>query len=139
MSIRMTLIFMSQTIQRLADSWRSIFGSTAISVVQSFCDSREDLRDSDEARQEFASHYIENSRFSFKDTSNKDHLVRKSVIPYVMLLTIACAMPFRNGRGSSVAPWSFKPSLHTSWLSRVPKRFLASIFPSCHFRDLLVR
>jgi len=71
------LIFMFQTIQRLADSWRNSVGSTGISTSQAICDSEETLQDSDLARQEFASYYLKDLRFLYKDCSRDDKTARK--------------------------------------------------------------
>lgn len=58
---------MFQTIQRLADSWRNIIGSTGISVVLAFCDSHQELRDSDDERVQFAQYYLQDLRFLWED------------------------------------------------------------------------
>jgi hypothetical protein len=47
-----------QTVQRLADSWRTAIGSTGISVVLAFCDPQSDLVDSDEECVVFADHFL---------------------------------------------------------------------------------
>ena len=41
-------IFLKQTIQRLADSWRNVIGSNSIAVLMAFFDDQPDLRNSDE-------------------------------------------------------------------------------------------
>jgi hypothetical protein len=69
---RMMLIFIFQTVQRLADSWRNVIGSTGIVVLLAFLDSQEDLRDSDENRVKFAKYYREDLRFIFRDSDHDD-------------------------------------------------------------------
>jgi len=62
-------------IQRLADSWRNIVGSAGISVVLVFCDSDDDLRDSDGERVEFAKYYLGDLRFLYRDADGDDKKV----------------------------------------------------------------
>jgi hypothetical protein len=64
-----------QTIQRLADLWRSAIGSTGIAVVLAFCDSQEDLESSDEERVEFANYYLKDLRFLYKDADDDNKKV----------------------------------------------------------------
>ncbi|KAF8799192.1 hypothetical protein BYT27DRAFT_7318611, partial [Phlegmacium glaucopus] len=63
-----------KTVQRLSDSWHNVIGSTGIAVVLAFLNSQEDLRDSDEERQEFTMHYLKDLRFLY---TNSDHNDRK--------------------------------------------------------------
>jgi hypothetical protein len=65
-----------QTVQRLADSWRNAIGSTGITVVLAFCDSQEDLEDSDKERVEFANYYLKDLRFLYEDTNDDNKKVR---------------------------------------------------------------
>lgn len=65
----------SQTVQRLADSWRNAIGSKGIMVLVAFLDSQPDLRDSDSGRQEFAKYYLEDFRFLYKDSQHEDKKV----------------------------------------------------------------
>ena len=67
-----------QTVQRLADSWRNVIGSTAIVVLMAFLDSQEDLQDSDEEHQEFCKYYLNRLRFLYEDSENEDKKVCKS-------------------------------------------------------------
>jgi hypothetical protein len=71
------LTSMSQTVQRLADSWRNVIGSTGISTMLSFCDSQALLRDSDSERQKFATHELVGYRFMYKDTRHENNKVCK--------------------------------------------------------------
>jgi hypothetical protein len=66
-----TILFF-QTVQRCADSWRRTIGSTGISTLLAFFDSQEHLRDSDEARQDFAKNYMEQFRFLYDDFGGED-------------------------------------------------------------------
>jgi hypothetical protein len=71
---RMILIHF-QTVQRLADSWRNVIGSTGIAVVLAFLDSQHELKDSDDDRIEFATYYLGELRFLYKDSSRTDKKV----------------------------------------------------------------
>ncbi|KAI0248045.1 hypothetical protein BJV78DRAFT_850438 [Lactifluus subvellereus] len=62
----------SQTVQRVSDSWRRTIGSTAIAIVLAFCNSNPDLKDSDEERQEFATYYLEHLRFVYENSDGDD-------------------------------------------------------------------
>jgi hypothetical protein len=66
---------MFQTIQRLADSWRNVIGSTGIAVLMAFFDSQEELQDSDEERVEFAEHHLKDLRFLYKTSVGDDKKV----------------------------------------------------------------
>jgi hypothetical protein len=95
------LIYMFQTIQRLADSWRNIFGSTAISSIQSFCDSQEVLRDSDSERQAFARYYLKGLRFLYRESNGVDdkavrnfHWLPDTHLIYCLELEGALPQPF---------------------------------------------
>ncbi|KAF8532035.1 hypothetical protein JB92DRAFT_1796679 [Gautieria morchelliformis] len=59
-----------KTIQRLADSWRNVIGSTAIAILLAFFDSQEHLQDSDEERQEFCKYYLDRLRFLYEDSDH---------------------------------------------------------------------
>jgi hypothetical protein len=61
-----TIYNVFQTVQRLADSWRNIIGSTGLAVVLAFCDSQPDLKDSDDERVNFANYYLDNLRFLYE-------------------------------------------------------------------------
>jgi len=67
---------MLQTAQRTSDSWRNTTGSTGIAVVLAYCNSNPDLKDSDENRQEFATHYLEHLRFLYTKSDGDNPLVR---------------------------------------------------------------
>ena len=75
---RKILIFIFQTVQRCADSWRNVVGSTGITGLLAFFDSQDSLRDSDEERQEFAKYYLKDLRFLYKDSDSEDKKVCKS-------------------------------------------------------------
>ena len=73
-----------QMIQRLSDSWCNAIGSTGIAVVLAFCDSEEELANSDEERVEFAKYYLEGLRFLYRDTDGDDKKVCYAVHPLVV-------------------------------------------------------
>jgi hypothetical protein len=62
-------------LQRLADSWRSSIGSTALSVLIAFFESQEDLKDSDDGRAEFAEFALDKLRFCYKKADGNDEEV----------------------------------------------------------------
>jgi hypothetical protein len=64
-----------QTVQRLADSWRNVIGSAGIAVLLAFCDSQEDLQNSDEERVEFAKYFLSDLRFLYRDADHDDKKV----------------------------------------------------------------
>ena len=59
-------------VQRLADSWRNVIGSTGIAIFLAFFNSQPDLQDSDEERIDFAKYYLENLRFLYRDSDCDD-------------------------------------------------------------------
>jgi len=122
---RTVLIYIFQTVQRCADSWRNGVGSTGITSLLSFFDSQEYLLDSDEERQEFAKYYLEDLHFLYKDSDREDKKVRKSGC-YPVHVSDNEMILYRNGRGFFAAPWLSRRLLHTSLLPKVLKRFLAS-------------
>ena len=61
--------------QRLADSWRSSIGSTALSVLIAFFESHENLKDSDDNRAEFAEYALDKLRFCYKKANGDDEEV----------------------------------------------------------------
>jgi len=64
-----------QMVQCLADSWQNAIGSTSITAILMFCDSQEDLQDSDEEHMEFAKNYLKDLRFLYQDADNDDKKV----------------------------------------------------------------
>jgi hypothetical protein len=50
-----------------------------ITALLTFFDSQEDYQDSDTERQGFAKHYLEDLRFLYNDSSDKDMRVFKSI------------------------------------------------------------
>ena len=113
---------MFQTVQRLADSWRNLIGSAGIAILLAFCDSQDDLRNSDEGRMEFAKYYLKDLRFLYTDTDHNDKKVRNPKTISYTSLTIPS-----NGRGSFVAPSSSRLLQLISLLSTVRRKFLASM------------
>ena len=73
--IHVTDKFSKQILQRLADSWRSSIGSTALSVLIAYFESRDDLQDSDESRAEFANYALDKLRFCYKKADGDDEEV----------------------------------------------------------------
>ena len=59
-------------VQRLMDSWRNVIGSAGITVLLAFCDSQEDLWNSDEERVEFAKFFLKDLCFLYRDTNYDD-------------------------------------------------------------------
>jgi hypothetical protein len=76
---RSRLILMSlQATQRLSDSWRSVLGSSAIAIVNSFFESSADHANSNEMRQDFARHQLDLFRFTYRKANGKDKKVTVS-------------------------------------------------------------
>jgi hypothetical protein len=105
-----------QTIQRLADSWRNIIGSTGIAVVMGFFDSRPEYQ-TDKQRIKFANFYHEGYRFLYEDSENEE---KKVCDPKHDRKRLTITNLIRNGRGCFVVPLSFKLLLLILPLSRVP-------------------
>lgn len=61
-----------QVIQRLSDRWRTTFGSCAIAILNAFFDSVDKYHDSDESRQQFASHMLKDFRFIYAKANGDD-------------------------------------------------------------------
>ena len=64
-----------QTVQRLADSWRNVIGSNGIAVLMAFFDTQPNLQNSDKEHIEFAKFYLEDLRFLYKDSKDKNKKV----------------------------------------------------------------
>jgi len=64
-----------QVVQHLAESWHKTIGSTGIAIILEFCDSQDSLVDSDEERVEFATYYLEDSRFLYGDADDDNKKV----------------------------------------------------------------
>ena len=64
-----------QASQRLSDSWRSVFGSCAIVILNAFFEDHDQYRDSDNMRQEFARHSLDLLRFSYRKAKGNDRRV----------------------------------------------------------------
>lgn len=57
--------------QRVSDTWRSVHGSSAMSIIAAFFKSNPKI-DSDEARQNFARLALENSKFLYSNSDGDD-------------------------------------------------------------------
>jgi len=55
------------------DSWYNAIGSAAVTTVLGFCDSEDELVDSDENRVEFAKYHLENLRFLYRKADGDDN------------------------------------------------------------------
>jgi hypothetical protein len=88
-----------QTVQRVADSWRSAIGSAGITLLLSFCESEDDLKDSDEARIKFAKKYLDGYRFMYRDTDSEN---KKVCLVCELIYWSPLLMILRNGRGAFV-------------------------------------
>jgi hypothetical protein len=68
-------------LQRLADSWRNAIGSTALSVLIAYFESKDedpdqdDSEDPDESRAKFAEFALDKLRFCFKKADGDDEEV----------------------------------------------------------------
>jgi len=62
-------------IQCLVDLWCNIVGSAGISIILAFCDSDDDLWDSDEEHVEFAKYYLGDLHFLYQDPDGDDKKV----------------------------------------------------------------
>jgi hypothetical protein len=90
------------------DSYRNVLGLAAVTIVQAYLGSQEDLRDSDEARVEFAKYALDHLRFTFKKTKGD---VSVGVQPYTFT---SANMQGRTFEDFSMVPWCYKPLPRTS-------------------------
>ena len=120
--ILVTDSFFIQILQRLADSWRSSIGSTALSILIAFFESQDNLRDSDENRAEFADYLLDKLRFCYKKADGDDEEV--SVYLTCMVYTHINTTQCRIFGAFIKVPLSFKLSVNTSLRSMVLKIFL---------------
>jgi hypothetical protein len=77
-----------QAVQRLSDSWRNVIGSNGIAIILAFFASQDDYRDSDTARQEFASELLVDLRFAYWDADHDDKDVSLSSITLYTCLIV---------------------------------------------------
>ena len=68
----MTCLSFSQGSQRLCDGWHSTFSSAAIAIVNAFFDDHLDYSDSNDMRQEFATHMLNHLRFAYHQAQGND-------------------------------------------------------------------
>jgi hypothetical protein len=94
-----------QTVQRLADSWRNVIGSTGISAVLAFCDSHSDLLDSDEQRVKFAKECLERYRFLYRDADDNNKKVCHHDADRPFALIIVYANDSQTWRGLFCGPF----------------------------------
>jgi hypothetical protein len=73
--IREMMTTVHQTVQRVADSWHSAIGSAGITLLLSFCESEDDLKDSNEAHVKFAKKYLNGCCFMYWDTNSENKKV----------------------------------------------------------------
>ena len=64
-----------QTLQRITDSYHSTTGSLGIVITVTYCESQEDLKDSDENCVEFAKYTLGKLRFCYKRVDGDDKKV----------------------------------------------------------------
>jgi len=57
--------------QRVCDSWRNVYGSSAISIIVAFFNSTQSLN-SDDSRRDFATSLLESSKFLYSNSSGDD-------------------------------------------------------------------
>ena len=62
-------------VQCLVDSWRNTIGSTGISVVLAFCESQDELANSDEECVEFAKELLLDFSFLYRDADDNNKKV----------------------------------------------------------------
>jgi hypothetical protein len=120
--IHVTDSFFLQILQRLADSWRSSIGSTALSVLIAYFESRDDLRDSDENRAEFAECALDKLRFCYKKANGEDEEVSLylACMMYVHINLTQCRI-----FGDFIkVPLLFKLLVNTSQQSMALEKFL---------------
>jgi len=63
---------LSQTVQCVSNPWQNTIGSAAIAIMLAFCNLHPDLKDSDEAHQEFATFYLKHLYFLYQESDGND-------------------------------------------------------------------
>ena len=96
---RLSIYSLSQTVQHLSDSCWNTIGSVAIAIMFAFCNLHPNLKDSDEAHQEFSTFYLEHLHFQYEKSEwvpcfiswrgmlNISQFHRNSWEPFVVLLS----------------------------------------------------
>jgi hypothetical protein len=108
-------------VQRIADSYRSAIGSAAISILTAYFESQDELKDSDENRQEFAKYALDNLRFLYRRGDGDD----KTVSVRIVLLFFGTDTRYRNfGDFIKVHSWCKLLPLTSAQL-KVHAKFLA--------------
>lgn len=74
-SFSFTLTLSLQATQHLRDGWRSVFGSSAIAIVNAFFDSHLDYRDSNKMCVKFAMDALDNYKFIYFSANGTNHNV----------------------------------------------------------------
>ena len=97
-----------------------MIGSASVTIVLAYLESEDDLRDSDDARVEFAKYALDHLRFMFKKTKGE---VEVRVQLYTSFSTLTSS--YRISEASSLACWCFKHLQRTSLLLAVPARLQA--------------
>jgi len=104
-----SLTIICQVSQRLSE-WRGSFGSAAIAIVNAFFDDNDNYRDSNDMRQEFATHMLEKLRFVYRQAKGND----AKVIHFLCTIQHANYDIYRNSAASFAAPLSSRLSLLTT-------------------------
>jgi hypothetical protein len=116
-----------QASQRLSDSWRSTFGSSAIAILNAFFDTHDRYRDSDEMRQTFAKHALNKFRFIYRRAKGENSKVQLLVTRAQILMLF-----HRNSRAYSKVLSSFKHLQLTSMQSMAPSGLMFCTRERCH-------
>jgi hypothetical protein len=76
---------MFQTVQCIADSWCNIIRSAGVAILLAFCDSQDDLHNSDEECVKFAKYYLKDLHFLYTDTDDDNKKVRdpNTIVVYI--------------------------------------------------------
>src|ERR1700722_7180611 len=104
-----SLTIICQVSQRLSE-WRGSFGSAAIAIVNAFFDDNDNYRDSNDMRQEFATHMLEKLRFVYRQAKGND----AKEIHFLCTIQHANYDIYRNSAASFAAPLSSRLSLLTT-------------------------
>lgn len=89
-----------QSLQQIADSWRNVIGSSAITIILTFFIQIASLRFSNAERQEFANAYLKNCPFLYQTANGNDVTVSQDSIYIAHNLTGTTEVPW-------TIPWPF--------------------------------
>jgi hypothetical protein len=75
-------------VQCVADSYRSAIRSAAISILTAYFESQDELKDSDENRQEFTKYALDNLRFLYRKADGDNKTISVHIVFFFLALIL---------------------------------------------------